>query len=1536
MSNMTQKRLPLILIVVLTFILVGAMSFSVVGGVATADSAPIPESTLKIGQFSDIHYFPLDYCYQDVTNDNYKTSEFYNSMTGDTKLVIESGMILKQQIEQYIADAKAGTAPQYLFASGDLSKNGEVTALVDVANALRYLQNEVRKVDGYENFQIFATVGNHDLYNTSGALYSQVDGTGRLSDALTAAQFALVFAGLGFPDANLTGAEGKINLTEYLPEDYWYGTFTTDYQVSYNTSAVEIHYYNEHFEKVNTTLKKASTQEKLNEYYQIGDGNNVLSYTVELLTPSQKSYSLMVIDASDRENNEIGAVVRINKAEFDVIKNNKQANGLEYSYFLENAKGEIDLENPLDKNSATLLTALETDGVKVYRSTGLDHLCGGRLTEGVLDWMEKFCDEQNEDTPTLNEETIITCFHQNALPHWEMEDEILKDFTIYNWENTAKRLLAMGTRYVFSGHMHVCDAMTYTDVEGRTLYDFQTGSCVSYSSPRRYTTFERYNFDGKLAETCTSEIHSLNDLETPFKEVPSNNVFSAQAWNQSAFETAYAAYKANKNHDTWQAVVNSNPDYLGYMIQYDDLSELSYNDYINKDIYSQLLDRLVSHFLNQGTIDGIVDSVMGLIDSDNELLDILAGQVFPYVDFDLDDQIDPRHALNGFVQYILDTVLEDMPYNHKGTEYNKALDLLNALVNEILDWEFGDDSIVSSKNPTNKGKMKVQDIAQFIITAHTVGTEISLDETYASIDQNYEDYDLTGHADEYFRYQHPNDRTYRKRMLAAVKDMHEQLLSGEFVENLITTLLDPIFTEDGSLLKTILNYNFDFKKAVEKGYLTQDEFNSLEVGLAENLPRLLKMPLVKTALEKLGLEINLPDDFSLDANDFVLVDIINDLLPVIKPLVAKLLGFSLDGDDIIGIIQGFMDSYLVDSFYVGMGGIADDILIAFATDVYPDLADFNSPSTPTRFQPEKQYEKNGIKLSYLSALNKISTVGASFNAATQDNGRVPSRVTGNFDTANSTTSYTVKFFTEENVYGTFRLLDENGTVLGEVSTTQAAAFAAYASNKTDYLDVTASKAINGVNVSVFTQTKPQYIPLIDLGLLCLTHAEISEKVDDVEVPYIYGDRDNVVANSVIYWNVTTVTISGLEAGKTYYYDVLGNYQADDNKTYYFSLLDFIKNDGYQGNAISFTTAADRNTDSFEFLTIADIQGMIQSMYTNSHKAVDSLLADERVNSFDFILNAGDMCDNGKNFYQWGMALNTYQDLNLDTSVFFTSGNHENGSGAMGRYFNYTTLDENGSATKISGEYYSFDYANAHFTVLDTNDADENGLGEEQLAWLKKDLANTDAKWKFVLMHKSLYSAGSHGFDTEVIAMRSQLSKLFAENGVNIVFGGHDHTYTVTHLVNNNGEIVENVNANGASYIGDGVLYITLGTMGTKFYNYRTNDNVTPKFDDDNSVLHTLDTQTFGKVVVDGDTITYTGYTYNATTGEIEQIGSSIALDATAPAEDNLTVILLATLIPTGVIIIVCIVLAIYFTKKKKATAVEVEVVDETTDKDIAE
>ncbi len=1499
MRERISKRVSIVLVALLLLVVIVACSLTLSNSVAFAGGSETINQvdSLTIGHVSDIHYFPLEHCYPGVHNDDYYDSDFYGSATGDTKLVLESGLIMNKQIREMIEDAKAGIAPQYLFASGDLSKNGETAALIDVANSLRYLQNEMRKIAGYENFQVFAMVGNHDLYNHSGALYSQVDGSKSVSDSITTAQFALIFAGLGFPNANLDGSDGAINLTDYLPADYWATSYTSGYQASHNATNLDITYYNEHLANVEN---KSTSLDKLNEYLQIGDDIQNLTFTA-VPTDVHTGYFFAVIDGADREvlpKNE-GSLSRVSALELDSLTD-------DYAYYTTNADGTINDKYTLTKSA---IIDMVQAGEPVFRTTGRNHYTGGRVSEPVLNWIENQIAKYDGDS--LSEMTSIAVVHQNPLPHWDQQDEILKDFTLYNWEFVVNRFLDMGIRYTLSGHMHATDVEKYTDEEGRTLFDFETGSYVSYASPRRYLTITRENCDGNLGESIASTVYSIDNI----KELASDNIATAPAWDDMAYQSAITAYNANPTPENWQAVLDTNPDYLTYILRYSELSTLTFNEFSSKDIYSILVDRMLGHFVNLDLIDSL-KGMLGdfILGSDSTMVNLIMGMV------------GGKDALHGAAMYLIDTLVYNLypngEYVYEGKTYENVIDYVLAVVEVVLNFEYGDENIISSVNPQNAGKLNVKQIASYIMTGHAEGTEVSLKETYDSIDAQYKE-KLAPSEDANWAWELPTDATYRKRMLAALKDMSEQLTSGKFVKDLIDTILNPLFVNDDSLLKTLFEYDFDFRNAVDEGYMTEDEYLDFKEGLG-NVAGLLKHPLVANLLKGFGIEITLPEGFTIDVDNFELNSLVNELLPALKPLVGDLLGFNLVGDSIFGIVQGFLDSYLVDSFYVGLGGIANDIIMAFATDVMLDHVDNTDTSIPFVLQPHDEYEYANTALSYLSTLNRVSIVNAEFNRATQENGRVPSKITSHFDNANPTSAYSVKFYTNENVFGTFRLYDLQGNLIGEVSTTLEEANLAYASNPTDYRLVTSTDTFGDVTITITTQTKPQYIPLIDLGLLCITHAEVSyEDEDGNEIPFVWGDRDNAVTNSVIYFNETTVTIEGLEANTSYNYDVVGNYADVNGDLHYFALSD------YKEEYCKMQTAADDSVDSFEFLAIADIQGMISGMYKDSAKALDALLADERTQNFDFVLNAGDMADNGKNFNQWGMALDTYSKLFANSPMFFAAGNHEGGSNALNKYFNYTlpaVKNADGVETAqptLDGAYYSFDYANAHFVVLNTNDTDANGLGAVQLAWLVNDLASSDAKWKFVLMHKSLFSGGSHSKDAEVVAMREQLVPIFANNGVNMVFAGHDHVYTSTTLVDANGKASTSI-GDSARYTGEGVVYITLGTMGTKYYNYQENGEISDMFDEDKSVLETLSTQTFGKVVVEGDTITYTAFSFNQTTNEIEEIATTIL--TSVPSNNTLVIVLGVVGGVIGAGFITAIVLVICYNngllKRKPKVAVE--------------
>lgn len=1376
------KTLPVVVLVAVMF----ATVFFAVSESAFAESAPVTVNAtdeITVGHISDIHYFPLEHCYTDVDSDNYKDSDFYYSMTGDTKLVLESGTILNANIRRIVEDAKKGTAPLYVFATGDLSKNGERQALIDVANALRYLQNSVRalattdpKLAAYANFQVFVTPGNHDLYNGSGALYTSTDGSSVAAEAVSSAQFALIFAGLGFPDASYDGSVG-INLSEIYPEEsYWASSYTDGYVTSKNADNLTITYFNDAI---------ASHATDAEWYVKVGDYINTLSYRVEI---AGSDYVFFGLDGADREPAESSFRIRVNRAQFDAMV----ASGVASKYSFSTLSS---TENDYFFITASSVSSYLAEGKAVYVSSPYNHITGGRIVQPVLDWISAFT-----TAPENSSKTYLAAYHHNALPHFEQEDDILKDFVFYNWEHVAKTLLESNVRYALAGHMHASDVASYTDPAGRTFYELETGSSVSYDSPVRYITIARYALpDGAVAESFTTSLHILDNI----KEVASTSITSGSEWNQAAFEAA--------NGD-WDKVIAANPDFFVYNLHYDALSVQTYNEYITDEIYGTLAERIVDHFVNVKTIENL--NIAETVKS------VLPAAFETYAD-----------TLSKMADYLVDTLLyglyPDGKYPYNGKTYDGAIEYLNAIIADLLGMKFG----ASGKELT------LSQMASFIMMAHTGSLEPTTEEVFGG-----QPLDTEGTAMSI----QPDDPVYRARFIAALRDFSEQCDSGELGRKLFTTLLNPLYFNEDSLLKTLLNFKFDF---VNGAAFTDTDTYNLD-SVIDLLEGMIATRLPEDRQEDFSLEIS-PDNF-------VLVKVADGAWDVITGLLDSLLGFSLPGSGIISALDGFLDAYLVDSFYIGLSGIAKNIVVAFATDDVRDIAADGNPETPFTITPYDGYgsgyvDANGNKvvLTYISD----APVADEFNPATTENGRLPSALTANFSTekGKSGSEFNVSFYTGEDIGAEVTLYDANGNLVAEAEITVADM---NASSDKRFRTVTAN---GGNNILLKGETRAQYIPLIDLGLLCLQHAEIEYETEEGEViEYGYTDRDDAPGNSVLYRNRFTVTFYGLEAGKTYYYSVSGRYtDGGADKTY--PLADS------EGNAkFALTTAPDDSVTDFDFVAIADMQGMIASMYDKAAATVRAI--DKNAGEYGFVLNAGDMTDNGKNFYQWQWALDYNLDFFAGTSSFNAAGNHESGTDALSRFYTYALAAEAQGDAPVYA--YSFDYATAHVIVLDTNDANsKTGLNEAQFNWLKSDLeANKDAKWTFVLMHKSLYSAGSHSYDGEVVAMRAQLVPLFYEYGVDIVFGGHDHTYTVTKFLDGEGKASKRKfdSDNSVTADGKGVLYVTLGTVGTKYYEYTdANDIVTDVLDKSRSIFATLEEPTFAKVSVKGEVLTFEGYTVHS-------------------------------------------------------------------------
>ncbi len=146
--------------------------------------------------------------------------------------------------------------------------------------------------------------------------------------------------------------------------------------------------------------------------------------------------------------------------------------------------------------------------------------------------------------------------------------------------------------------------------------------------------------------------------------------------------------------------------------------------------------------------------------------------------------------------------------------------------------------------------------------------------------------------------------------------------------------------------------------------------------------------------------------------------------------------------------------------------------------------------------------------------------------------------------------------------------------------------------------------------------------------------------------------------------------------------------------------------------------------------------------------------------------------------------------------------------------------------------YSFDYADAHFLCLDSNvyvDPTDAALQ----AWIEKDLAGTDAVWKFVVYHHPAFNVGAEHYQEQHMRV---LAPLFEKHGVDIALHGHEHTYQRTKplkfaptgaskaaAVNTKDRRVPGVFSLDEVFDGkthtkpNGVIYITTGAGGKHLY-----------------------------------------------------------------------------------------------------------------------
>ena len=161
-----------------------------------------------------------------------------------------------------------------------------------------------------------------------------------------------------------------------------------------------------------------------------------------------------------------------------------------------------------------------------------------------------------------------------------------------------------------------------------------------------------------------------------------------------------------------------------------------------------------------------------------------------------------------------------------------------------------------------------------------------------------------------------------------------------------------------------------------------------------------------------------------------------------------------------------------------------------------------------------------------------------------------------------------------------------------------------------------------------------------------------------------------------------------------------------------------------------------------------------------------------------------------------MAVAVSEKQLLRQTVFFPAlGNHERNAHDFFEFF------------QASSPYYSFNWGNGHFTVLNSdvpNSAaspkQRDAFWSEQVRWLEEDLQNSQkAAYRFVVAHHPPFTAvksrqGNNAHMTALVPM-------FEKYHVSAAFFGHDHNYQ--------------------HYLKNGIHYVITGGGGAPLYDVDT-------------------------------------------------------------------------------------------------------------------
>ena len=282
--------------------------------------------------------------------------------------------------------------------------------------------------------------------------------------------------------------------------------------------------------------------------------------------------------------------------------------------------------------------------------------------------------------------------------------------------------------------------------------------------------------------------------------------------------------------------------------------------------------------------------------------------------------------------------------------------------------------------------------------------------------------------------------------------------------------------------------------------------------------------------------------------------------------------------------------------------------------------------------------------------------------------------------------------------------------------------------------------------------------------------------------------------------------------------------------------------------IQFKTANDTYSPT-QFVYFGDAQNDILNHWSRVIRMAYKTAPDA-----SFVIHAGDLVDSAHKDNEWAQWFKAGGFIHSQWTAIPVVGNHEfqrfdGYEGTLPRRLSiqwrpqFTLPVEENLDEKLHETVYSVEYQDILVLVLNST-----GQLEEQTEYIREKLTNSDAKWKIVTNHHSVFSP-AEGRDFEYA--RKVWKPMFEKYGVDLVLNGHDHTYARGHTPVKS----QNVNESGIFK----TLYVT-SVSGPKQYkidkvkikNYEVDGYKSDKMGEE--------TQFFQVINIDNNKLTYSAYT----------------------------------------------------------------------------